>query len=166
MEKKIFKIVPASSAAYVILFAAVLVVGFVGWRAIEKIAEVHELDAVFYLTVGGFGVISLILLLFAASVVYSHCGGGRFIVDEKGLSIKGFMYGRTIPKEQLDANAMMTFDMRQKGPYRPVLRTNGVGLPGYAEGWFRLKNREKGLLFVTDKSRVVYLPTKGGYSAF
>ena len=39
-----------------------------------------------------------------------------------------------------------------------------VGLPGYSEGWFRLVNGEKALLFVTDRSRVVYIPTKDGYS--
>jgi hypothetical protein len=40
-----------------------------------------------------------------------------------------------------------------------VLRTNGIGLPGYQVGWFRLKNGETALLYVTDESTVTYLPT-------
>jgi phosphosulfolactate phosphohydrolase-like enzyme len=32
------------------------------------------------------------------------------------------------------------------------------------EGWFKLKNKEKALVFVTDKSHIVYVPTTKGYS--
>jgi crotonobetainyl-CoA:carnitine CoA-transferase CaiB-like acyl-CoA transferase len=44
------------------------------------------------------------------------------------------------------------------------MRTNGVGLPGYRAGWFRLRNGEKALAFVTDVHRVTYLRTTDGYS--
>ena len=40
-----------------------------------------------------------------------------------------------------------------------VLGTNGIGLPGYQVGRFRLKNGEKALLYVTDESTGTYLPT-------
>jgi hypothetical protein len=40
----------------------------------------------------------------------------------------------------------------------------GTGLPGYSAGWFSLRNGEKALLFVTDRSRVVRIPTRDGYS--
>jgi hypothetical protein len=40
----------------------------------------------------------------------------------------------------------------------------GVGLPGYSSGWFRLTDQSKGLLFLTDPSRAVYLPTTDGYT--
>jgi len=164
-EKKVFQIVPASSLAYVLLFAALLFVGFIAWNVVSDIAKTQERSAIFYVTIATFVLIEIVLLIFTVSVVYANCGGGRFIVDEKGLSIKGFLYGRTIPKEQLDVGAIMTFDMRKKGSCKPVWRTNGIGLPGYAEGWFRLTSKEKSLLFVTDKSKVVYLTTKAGYSA-
>jgi hypothetical protein len=37
-------------------------------------------------------------------------------------------------------------------------------MPGYSSGWFLLKDHSKGLLFLTDPSRTVYLPTTDGYS--
>ena len=54
-------------------------------------------------------------------------------------------------------------DLAADPEHRPVLRTNGAGLPGYGSGWFKLANGEKALLFVTDR-RVVYLPTREGYA--
>ena len=47
---------------------------------------------------------------------------------------------------------------------KPARRTNGIGLPGYSEGWFKLANGERALLFVSDKVNVVYIPTREGYS--
>ena len=35
---------------------------------------------------------------------------------------------------------------------------------GHAACWFRLRNGEKALLYLTDRARVVYLPTRDGYS--
>jgi hypothetical protein len=46
----------------------------------------------------------------------------------------------------------------------PKWRTMGTGLPGYQAGWFRLKNGEKALLYLSDRSRAVYVPTTAGYS--
>ena len=44
--------------------------------------------------------------------------------------------------------------------YNLSFRTNGTALPQFKSGWFRLKNREKALVFVTDKNNVVLIPTK------
>ena len=47
---------------------------------------------------------------------------------------------------------------------RTSARTNGIGLPNYQAGWFRLNNREKALVFVTDWSRSVIVPTTEDYT--
>ena len=43
--------------------------------------------------------------------------------------------------------------------YRPA-GTNGIGLPNYQAGWFRLKNQRQSTVFVTDWSRSVIVPTR------
>jgi hypothetical protein len=48
--------------------------------------------------------------------------------------------------------------------YQPKWRTNGTAIPGYRAGWFKLRNGEKALMFVTETTDVVYLPTREGYS--
>lgn len=85
-------------------------------------------------------------------------------VSDQGLHIKGGFYGRFIPREEISAEEVKVINLDIDAEYKPKLRTNGIGLPGYSEGWFRLKNNEKALLFVTDRSNVVYIPTRKDYS--
>ena len=106
----------------------------------------------------------LILLIgFFAFMVYS-IRNTKFEVGEPGLRIRGGLYGRFIPKENLVDQSVKIINLNQQKEYQPRLRTNGVGLPGYSEGWFKLRNDEKALLFVTDRSNVVYIPTNQNYS--
>ncbi len=87
----------------------------------------------------------------------------RVEVSDAGVRVRGDIYGRSIPASSLVASEAEVVDIR-RGPFHPRLRTNGIGLPGYLSGWFRLSNKEKALLFVTDSSRVVRVPTRQGYS--
>lgn len=88
----------------------------------------------------------------------------QFEVSPEGLRIRGDLYGRFVPAASLVPAEAKEIDLRSDAAHRPTLRTNGAGLPGYKAGWFRLADQEKALLFVTDTSRVVYLPTRDGYS--
>lgn len=86
-----------------------------------------------------------------------------FVVSSSGLRIRGDVYSRTIPLDRLDLSQARILDLTSDEEMKPSWRTNGVGLPGYKSGWFRLKNGSKALLFVTDQHRVLSLPTKDGY---
>jgi len=109
-------------------------------------------------------IISLIVFcVFFGFIAYS-ARNVKFEVNEQGLHIKGGIYGRFIPKDSLIKENVRILNLNIEREYRPRLRTNGIGLPGYSEGWFRLENGEKALLFVTDRSNIVYIPTKEGYS--
>ena len=87
-----------------------------------------------------------------------------FTVTEDALRIRASFYGRTIPRSDIVTDGVKVIDLNVESGYRPKSRTNGIGLPGYAEGWFKLADKEKALLFVTDRSRVVYIPTTDNYS--
>lgn len=109
----------------------------------------------------GFVLIPLILIF--ALIAYSAVNT-RFEVGSEGLHIKGAIYGRFIPKDSIILGDSRIVDLDAEGELRPVRRTNGIGLPGLSEGWFRLANGEKALMFVTDRESVVYIPTRDGYS--
>lgn len=85
-------------------------------------------------------------------------------VSPEGLRIAGDIYGRRIPLGDLRPEAAKVTDLKKDPACGFKWRTNGVGLPGYSAGWFRLQNGEKALAFVTDQRRVLYLPTRQGYS--
>lgn len=111
-------------------------------------------------------VIALVLILvigLLAFIAYSS-KNVRFEVSDEGLRISRSFYGRFIPRGEIAAEAVRIIDLNVDSEYKPKRRTNGAGLPGYAEGWFKLLNKEKALLFLTDRSRVVYIPTKKDYS--
>jgi hypothetical protein len=74
------------------------------------------------------------------------------------------LYGRTIPGRELIAEQARVLDLTKDTDYALARRTNGTGLPGYKAGWFRLRNGEKALVFVTDPKSVAYVPTRAGYS--
>lgn len=88
----------------------------------------------------------------------------RFEVSKQGLRIAGGMYGRSIPLNVLHLSESRNLDLSRDTEFTPSLKTNGATLPGYLAGWFRLKNGEKTLVFVTDRKRIFYCPTGEGYS--
>ncbi len=113
--------------------------------------------------IGIFGIIVLGLLVLFICIGFS-AWNTKFIVTPQGLRIAGTLYGRFIPKDQILTGLARSVNLSVETDYRPSWRTNGIGMPGYGAGWFKLKNGEKALMFLTDKSNVVCIPTTRGYS--
>ena len=112
------------------------------------------------LPVGGVLILVIALFVFIAHTARNTTAE----VSDKGLRINGGMYGRFIPKESLVKEDIKVLNLNEDSAHRTTWRTNGVGLPGYSAGWFRLRNKEKALVYLTDRTRVVYIPTKEGYA--
>ena len=111
------------------------------------------------------GIALLMLLLVALFMWLAYSSRNvRFELSGGGLNIAGVMYGRQIPASALRADGVRVLDLHRDRDYQMRWRTNGAGLPGFSAGWFKLRNGEKSLCFVTDRSRVVYVPTSEGYS--
>ncbi len=112
--------------------------------------------------------IPVIVILFGAmallvtSVRGAHAS--RFAIRADGLRLEGDLYGRLVPKSQLRVDLARRVDLGREEELRPKGRRIGTALPGYQAGWFRLRNGEKTLLYLTDRTRAVYIPTIAGYS--
>lgn len=109
------------------------------------------------------GVILIGIIGLLASFGY-QARHATFTVNNQGLRISPGIYSRFIPKEQIDTIGVRVVNLNAESEYKPKWRMNGAGLPGYDAGWFKLQNKEKALLFVTDRSSVVYIPTTENYS--
>jgi len=166
MPSKAFNIVPAPTSTYLVLGGILLLmlIPFVAlcydshrvYKILGKINVHVWIELAGMVLIAG---VAILFLFFASSAK-----NAKFILSEQGLEIKSFIYGRTLPREVFNSATVLKLDLRNQHTYAPVIRTNGIGLPGYQAGWFSLANKGKALLFVTDTSSIVYLPTSKGYS--
>jgi hypothetical protein len=88
----------------------------------------------------------------------------RFEVSSEGLRLRGDVYGRLVPASAIRGDAIRIVDVNRTSELAPRVRTFGTSVSGYQAGWFRLGNGEKALLYLTDRSQAVYVPTTAGYS--
>jgi len=113
-------------------------------------------------------IVAIGLVILGVLVLFCYIGysarNTKFIVSSEGLQITGTLYGRLIPRDRLQPHLARPVNLELESEFRPSWRTNGLGLPGYQAGWFKLKNSEKALLFLTNKKQAVYIPTIRGYS--
>ncbi|MGH9535718.1 MAG: PH domain-containing protein [Terriglobales bacterium] len=112
------------------------------------------------------GIAATLAFLFLVLIVWPRYNAHhvRFEVDGGGLTIKGDLYGRTVPWNELELSQARALNLKQQTQFRLTWRTNGLGLPGYSSGWFKLADGEKALAFITDPTRVAYIPTSRGYA--
>lgn len=87
----------------------------------------------------------------------------RFVLSDSGLAFRGDLYGRPLPWAALRVAEARVVDLTREAALAPRSRRVGTGLPGYAAGWFRLRNGQRALLYVTTQ-RVLYVPTNAGYA--
>ena len=108
-----------------------------------------------------------VLLLGVMALMYATARGSRdsrFEVSADGLRLRGDLYGRFIPAANIRASEARIVDASDRSEFGPRFRTAGTAVPGYHAGWFRLRNGEKGLLYLTRREQAVYVPTTEGYS--
>jgi hypothetical protein len=108
----------------------------------------------------------LILLALVATVAYSLSGArnARFEVSPVGLRLRGDFYGRFIRAGDLRLDSARAVNLQSEPALTPRFRTMGTAVSGYQAGWFRLRDGQRALVYVTDKARVAYVPTTRGYA--
>lgn len=82
--------------------------------------------------------------------------------DGKHLRVKATFYTRQAPLSDFDLDQARVVDLREHTELKPLLKTNGVGMPGLLAGHFRLRDRRKAFCLVTDPSKVLALPHADG----
>ena len=112
-----------------------------------------------------FAVILLVLVAVLAMVAWAAWSTrhSRVDIEPSGIRLVGDLWGRRISFEKLELEHARRMDLRQETQFALARRTMGTGLPGYSAGWFKLRNGEKALVYVTRPDDVIYIPTTDGY---
>ena len=111
-------------------------------------------------------VVGVVVMLAAyAALVLSLRGArtARFEVSPAGLRLYGDLYGRTVPAASLQIDQARSADLTRDHDLQPISRTIGTAFRGYRSGWFSLRSGQRALLYVTDPTRVAYVPTRDNY---
>lgn len=116
----------------------------------------------FWILIPAFLILIGVMILLGLTLAGSRTSS--FEVGAFGLRIRGDLYGRTIPASQLHTDSARIVNIEQETAMKPRSRRVGTALPGYSSGWFRLANGEKALVYLTQRTRAVYIPTRAGYS--
>lgn len=110
--------------------------------------------------------IPILLVLFIGGGVATYAAFAsrhvKFEVSAEGVTIRGDMFGRFVPKDKMVLKSARAVNLTQEASLAPKWRTGGTGYPGYKAGWYRLANDSKALVFITDPHHVVYVPTVDG----
>lgn len=78
------------------------------------------------------------------------------------LDVRAAMYRKQVPVARLDLARARVVDLAERTELRPLLKTNGMALPGFHAGHFRLRGKlGKAFCLVTDRQRVLWLPLQG-----
>ena len=84
------------------------------------------------------------------------------MLDDDALTVATGVATQRFPLATLRANGVRTVDLAAHPELKPWLRTWGIGLPGLASGWFRLRNKGKALCVLTGRERVTVLKADDG----
>jgi len=83
-------------------------------------------------------------------------------LDDDTLTVVTGVATQEFPLSTLRANGVRILDFAAHPELKPFLRTWGIGLPGLASGWFRLRNGGKALCVLSGRERVTVLRADDG----
>ncbi len=143
-----FAVVPARPYVYALpgfaMLAALIGLGFVAYRGEPKIVWL------------------LPCLLLAAFMIVWIVRRNRVALEDGRLRILAGLNRRTIGIGELDLAGARIVDLAEHTSLKPFLKVMATRLPGYNAGHFRLRDRSKAFVLVTDHSKVLLLPEKSG----
>lgn len=103
----------------------------------------------------------LILPLVAVGLAWSM-HHRRIEIEDGRLVLRRAIFPKSLAMTELDLAQARIVDLDAHPDLQPVLKIAGSGMPGYRVGLFRLRNRSKAWLRLTDWRRTLVLPLRNG----
>lgn len=102
------------------------------------------------------------IMLLAMALIAFALRRRRVSLDQGVLTVAAGFNTHRIAVAEIDLDGSRIVDLREHTDLKPMLQVMGTGLPGYEAGHFRLRNRNKAFVLLTDRTRVLMLPEKSG----
>lgn len=83
----------------------------------------------------------------------------RLELGDTGLKIATTFYGPLFALDELKLQEARVVNLDERPEYRSIFKTNGVSMPGFHSGWFRLRSKRKAFVARTGGKRVLVVPT-------
>ena len=85
-------------------------------------------------------------------------------IDDAGIDIRTTLYRRRVGWVDLDLASARVLDIDEHPERKPLLKSNGVSIPGFRSGWFRSRAFARLFVATAGGSRLLWLPTTLGYA--
>lgn len=100
----------------------------------------------------------------AAFVRETYLARSRTVtVRGRNLRVRQIVRDLVVPLKHLKIDDAEITSISDGSPLHPTLRSYGIRIADYQAGWFRLRSGEKAFLILSDRSRVLHIPTRDGY---
>ncbi len=101
------------------------------------------------------------LAVLAAALTWAYTRR-RIVLHEDALEVQSTFYRKRVPVSDMRLDEARIVDFAEHGRYKPSIKTNGYGVPGFQSGHYRMADRSKAFCLITDSSRVLHLPLRDG----
>ena len=109
------------------------------------------------------GVLAALPILLLATAIVAVVIRRRSVRLEGGeLKVAAGMHNRRVAVAEIDLAGARVVDLAEHKVLRPLFKSFGTSLPGYHAGHFRLRDRGRAFVLVTDSRRVLVLPERSG----
>jgi len=99
------------------------------------------------------------LAVLAAALTWAYTRR-RIVLHEDTLEVQSTFYRKRVPVRDMRLDEARIVDLAEHGRYKPAIKTNGYGVPGFQSGHYRMADRSKAFCLITDASHVLYLPLR------
>jgi hypothetical protein len=99
-------------------------------------------------------VCALVILLLALLLLMQRA---RVRMDQGTLIVYTGVGTKRIPLANLRAHGLHLVNFGTHPELRPIIKLWGTGLPGFAGGWFKLRNGDKAVCLLLDRHGISYL---------
>ncbi|HZW50809.1 MAG TPA: PH domain-containing protein, partial [Rudaea sp.] len=103
----------------------------------------------------GIVVVCALVMLLLALLLLMQCA--RVHVDQDTLIVHTGVGTKRIPLANLHTHGLRLVNFSTHPELRPVVKLWGTGLPGFAGGWFKLRNGDKAVCLLLDRHGISYL---------